>query len=472
MPDYKVTTDKGVFKVTLDKPPASDAELQQLVEEQLSGQSGATKPETKIEQSPSLARRAAMAPFEFMIPPGMRESSIGKMIANTGASSLLPMIGEAAGAASPIPGGAMAGSGLGEAANQLLGITEPSKVQLGLSTVAPGFGKLAGKGLNLGAEYLAKTFAGRDVMSEAAESLLKKWLSPKIAASGLYDIAQTQAAGVVTPSSQTGKAVDAILSKEIRAIPTDIRNEIISAVKPLEDFFYSPAKPAQTIATGLVNQSGKPIMKTIAGTSRMGPMAVDANEMMSAVHRLRVTASRALESDNVDLYRSLNQIRSSMLNDLENSGVDAIKQASKAYRKEMALEDLGKLMGKPHPLQKFHDFMKDNSLFKGAFSSSEIAQIERIAKKMGEIPASGGHGVMGKILTGGAGFEIGGWPGMIMGLAGPAAIRKILESPFGRNYAERIMAGSPTMTPEIAAALATFARGLMAKAPQPQQAAQ
>lgn len=440
MPDYKVTTDKGVFKVTLDKPPASDAELQQLVEEQLSGQSGATKPETKIEQGPSLARRAAMAPFEFMVPPGMRESSIGKMIANTGASSLLPMIGEAAGAASPIPGGAMAGSGLGEAANQLLGITEPSKTQIGIATAAPGVGKLIGKGAEIGSNWLAKTFAGRDIMSEAAERLLKKWMGPKVSADELY--AQARQLTQQVQPSETANTVGKLVDAEVKRIPGKVNKAILEELKPIKEFFQQGAE-------------------------------IPAPEMMVESQRLRAMASQAYKDPStVQLGIALDDIRGAMLSDLEKSGSSVVKEAAKAYRKESALDRLSELMGQNQPLQRIHNLMKKSSLFKGAFSPEEIDQIERIARKMGSVPASGGHGVMGKIMTGGAGFEMGGVPGMALGLIGPAAMRKLLESPFARNYTERILSGATTVTPEIAAALSTFATGLMAKAPQPQQAAQ
>jgi hypothetical protein len=116
-------------------------------------------------------------------------------------------------------------------------------------------------------------------------------------------------------------------------------------------------------------------------------------------------------------------------------------------------------------LQKINDFMRENPLFKGAFQPSEIEQIQRLAKKMSGVAASGGRGVFGKVATGALGLEVGGIPGLIVALGGEGALQALFESPFGRNYAERILSGSNIIRPQDVAAIATFARGLMARKP-------
>lgn len=445
MPEYKVTTDKGAYKVTLDKEPSSEQELQQLVEQQLAG---GNKSESKSNA-----------------PKPEDDFSFGGLLADIGKKSAIPTALGIGGGLLAGPLGESAGSVIGTGINQLTGIEEPSLAQLGMAAVAPQAGRVVGKGLNAGLRYLGKTFAGREAMSEAADSLFRKWMSPVKGSKVLYNEAEQQALGTVTPTAETGKAIDDVLSRSIKAIPTEIRKEIIDVVDPLEKHFYVPGKPAQVVTSPIVGPKGQSIVNLIPGTAKVGPKPLAATVMMDGVRDLRAIGSRAIEDGNADLYHSLNNIRAAMLNDLEKSGVPAVREAAKAYRKEMALDDLSKLIGKPFPLQKINDFIKDNGLFKGAFEKSELDQITRLAKKMGGVTASGGRGVFGKVATGALGLEIGGIPGMIVALGGEGAIQALFESPFGRNYAERILSGSNIIRPQDVAAIATFARGLMAKRP-------
>jgi len=143
-----------------------------------------------------------------------------------------------------------------------------------------------------------------------------------------------------------------------------------------------------------------------------------------------------------------------------------VREAAKAYRREKALDNLSVLMGKPHALQKVNDFAMKNPLFRKAFNDAERAQIERIAKKMAYVPASGGAGVIGQISTTALGGFTEGAGGALAGYIAPPMIRELLASDFARNYTERLLSGERYLSPKTLSALATFARGLMAEPPE------
>lgn len=378
---------------------------------------------------------------EGLIPQWLKASILPTVggVAGAGAGGLISspsILGTPAG----VIGGEMAGAAAGEKLNQMLGITEPSKGAIAASAAAGPLGRGAfavGKGL-IGQGI--KTLAGRDIMSEAASSLLKSWLSPVPKSGQLFD--QAAQMNLAVPATNTLQKIDDVLITESQRAATPIRDSIIEAVRPLRNFFVG----------------------------RGGAKAVVVPELMEEEQRLRLLSSNAYEAGNAKLGNAINSVRNAIFADLEQGGAGVVREASKAYRKEMALEDLSKLIGKPHPLQKIHDFMTDNPLFRGAFDKTEMAQIERIATKLSYIPPSGASGVFGRIATGGLGASAAGIPGAIAGAFGPDAIRALLRTPFGRGMTERILAGSPTLDAPTVAALSIFARGMMGKEPKEVQA--
>lgn len=333
----------------------------------------------------------------------------------------------------------MAGAGAGEKLNQVFGITEPSNTAVATSALSAPIGRGLGAAGKFALNTAVKSFAGRDIMSEGAQSLLTKWLAPKPASGQLFKDAEQM--GFAATATNTLNKIDDVLVKEAQRAATPIRDEIIAAVTPLRNFFVG----------------------------RGGAKAVLVPELMEEEQRLALIAKRAYDGGNYKLGNSISGIRSAILDDLEQSGAGVVREASKAYRKEKALEDLSTLLAKPHPVQQIKDFAKDNPLFRGAFpAQADKDQIMRIAEKLTYLSPSGSSGPIGKMITATAGSILGGIPGGILGWFGPDVIKSLLRTPFGRNYTERILSASygRGITEETAAALATFARGMTGKPPQ------
>lgn len=364
-----------------------------------------------------------------------------------GKRSALPMLGGLAGGAGgamlggwgAIPG-EMIGSGLGEKANQMLGITEPSKLDIGISTLAPGVGralKPVAKGL---ATAAVKTFGTREFVSEAAGSLLNKWLGPRVPSSVLYR--QAEELGQIIPASSTGDTIRNIVQSEIKRAPTEVRSDILTVINPLRKFFPDASK---------------------------GVRGMSVADMMEESQRLRGMAAKAYEAGSEKLGLTIDRVRQAMLSDLESQGADVVREASTAYRKEMALERLGSLLSKPHPTSKIKDFAKNNSLFSGAFDETEKAQILRIARKLETVTPSGASGIVGQIATTAGGGELGGLGGAAAGYFTPKMIQALLATKFGRDMTEKLLAGSYQAGGPGYAALAMFARGMLGQVGTDQQ---
>src|SRR5580765_1964962 len=177
-------------------------------------------------------------------------------------------------------------------------------------------GGVAGKALKpawqFAKESVMKTFGSRELVSEAAEGLLKKWLSPATKAADLYAIGQGMQHAI--PPVETTHVVNDLIQKEIGRLPLDTQKEIMSVLKPSEKF-YQP--------------------KTASGQRYF--VAQEVPDFMAEVRRLRLEATRAFKADNSDLGNAINKVRGAMLDDMEAHGAGVVKEASKAYRKEMAI---------------------------------------------------------------------------------------------------------------------------------------
>jgi hypothetical protein len=308
-----------------------------------------------------------------------------------------------------------------------------------------GVGGVVGKGLKPAWQFakdsLVKTFGTREGVSEAAESLLKKWLLPNTKAADLY--AAGEGLNLAIPATNTTQVVDDLVKNEFKRIPLDTQKEILGVLKPIQKFYQpsGPFKVAQPVA-----------------------------DMMAEVRRLRLESTRAFKADNADLGNAINKVRSAMLDDMEQHGADVVKEASRAYRKEMAIESLAEQISKPSPGTKIRDFARKNPLFDKAFDPAEKAQIDRIVKKLAVVAPSGGSGVVGKIATTAAGGAMGGIPGSVLGYVAPEYIRTLLASKAGRDFMEKTLAGNYALgtgkaVSSIGPVLSIFARGLMAGEP-------
>lgn len=377
--------------------------------------------------------------------------------------------------------GEMAGAGLGEKANQWLGITEPSNLSVAASALSAPLGRAVGPAIKGAGSIVAKTLGGRAIMSDAAMGVLQAWLKPAVSSEELF--AKADALKVMVPAEETYNTLKNMVSKEsTERAPGEVNRQILKSIKPLKKWF-TPETPAPIVTEAkreitpiVMGKSGIRGMESGATSAAKKiieqpptPKILKATDLMEEVQRLSESITAAYEGGNVKLARALNEVRSAMLNDLEKSGAGVVGEASGAYRREMALKDLSTLLTKPHPSFKVTEFMKTHPLFNKTFNSVEKEQILRIAKKLEAVAPSGSSGVGGRGLLGIFGYHLGGVPGEILGMLSGDMVRALMESPIGRNMTERMLASRSTLDHATAAKLAIIARGLMAQPPQPQQ---
>lgn len=451
MPEYSINYGGKTYSINPETPlppEAVQAAFAQIIDNakaEQQGQSALLSPDTPVDQKRSF--------FQSVMFPG--KTAVGKEIAK----GILPTLGGIGGGAlggvvtSPtiagVPAGVlageMAGAGLGEKANQMIGLTEPSNTAIMTSAAAAPIGRAVMGAGRWGLTQVIKGFGGRELVSDAAEGLLRKWMSPKVPAKELYDQAEQQALNVYAPVFKTQQALNDIIAAEKGRAPTSVNKEILSTLDPLNKFF-APGQGAGS-----------------------GTRAIPAADIIEEAQRLRSMASSAYDSGNTKLYQKINQVRAAMLDDLDASGVGVVKEANAAYRKEMALDELMRVVRKPKPFKEFKDLMDDNPLVAGAFSGGERDQITSLLKKIAWVAPTGGSGVIGKTITTGVGGYLGGGTGAVAGYLTPDLIKTVISTPFGRNFTRKLLQGKDFMDEPMGAALAVFARGLMAQSPQDNQ---
>jgi hypothetical protein len=417
--DAEKNRQAGEFaRLGVEPPAAANINVFQQAEADLKKE----KPEAPKDDEPGLLRRF------FNTAKGIPIPMAGAYAGGAAGTALAPGIGTLI--------GTMLGGGGAEWLQQKMGVTEPSKTDIALTTAMPAFGRAIKPAWQLAKQTAVSTLASRPLVAEAAESLLKKWIHPANTAKDLY--AAAEATKKVIPAGTTARAVDDLLSKETGRMPLNQKQEILDILGPIKDFV--------TVGRGRGFQMIR--SQTVA-------------DAMADVRRLGLEAKRAFKADNSDLGNALNKVRSALLDDLEKAGVPEVKEASRAYRKEMALEDLGRMISKSEAGTKIRDFARENPLFKGAFNEKEMSLIDQISKKVQSVAPTGASGIIGRGITGGIGFGAGGFWGALMGLAGPEAVRKMFASPKGQQFIEKTLAGNYELGPEYAAMLAIFARSFI-----------
>jgi hypothetical protein len=390
-------------------------------------------PEAKEEAEPGFVRKA----YNFMGGATGLGGTGGALLGTAfapetgGLSLLIPVVAAAL------------GGGTGAALEGKSPLKEGLK-EGAMQGVFGGLGKVARPAWQFAKDSVVKTFGSRELVSEAAESLLKKWMNPAVKGADLY--AAAEATRKLIPTSSTARTVDNLLREEVGRMPLPVKTELLEVLGPIQNF--------STVARG----RGFQLVRT-------QPVA----DAMADVRRLSNAARQAFsgQNPNTDLGNAINKVRAALLDDLERAGVPEVKMASRAYRKEMAIEDLARQIAKPNPGIKIRDYARDNPLFKGAFSKAEQDQIDRITKKLAFVAPSGASGVLGKMATTTMGGVAGGTLGGIAGYVAPEYLRTLLASPAGRSFMEHTLADSYKLGPSklanyIAPMWSTFARGLMA----------
>jgi hypothetical protein len=357
----------------------------------------------------------------------------GGILGGLGGAAVAPFTGPAA-PFMPIAG-ASAGSAVGEGINQALGITEPSLAQIGMAGAAPGVGAGAMGLLRQGGGIAAKMFGGRQVISSQAAAVAEKMFGPPTAAEVLYQRAAQSNNVPVNPAKVTA-AVGEIITKESTNMATDVSGAIKAAVMPW------------------VQTAGNPdpvLPKTV------GAAATAVKDLM-----YQIKAAYASRPANTRLAKVLTGVRNAVMDTVDDVGVPALREASKAARREMAVKDLEGIIKSAKPLTEWDDAIVNNSLLRDTFKPAEREQIKTMLTRLTTVAPSGSSGVLGRAITTMAGAQLGGAAGAVGGAIVSDVTAYALSTAAGRRFLEKLLVGNVWDAPR-AAALATFVRGQMAE---------
>src|SRR3990167_7490255 len=323
-------------------------------------------------------------------------------------------------------------AGGGEAINQLYGITKPSLKSI-LAAAATPIGGRALYGAGKGAlTAISKQVAGKPVIAETVSEGFRKRLLPGISSEEIFNAVEPKlaSAGNITPK-----------------VTQDT----------LEDIFLREGTRPRLPTKKAIVKSLDPIYKNIIGQGS----SLKPTDLFNTSLRLRKEATAAFKDGNVELGRNLSEARSAILQDLANNGFPEAKQALGLYRKEVQVEKLASLLGKPEALTKFREQLRTDKLFNKTFSDIEKEEIERVMRRMGSLTPSGMGGVVGTGVTGYAGYKIGGRGGLVGLIAAREAAAALLASKPGRVFLSGLMHSKPGLDAPKIAAMMQFARAYL-----------
>ena len=365
------------------------------------------------------------------------------------------------------------GSGLGEAANQALGITEPSLAQIGLSAALPtalGYGANA---VRAGKQFLGAK--GAETLNQLAPEEAKRMVGSLRGSENVGQLFKDATAqGVKVPAKQTASALDDLL--------TQMGNPSVGIQKArgkVEKYLVGLRERLTTQSGNLTPTQLQAELQGIGELQREaaakgGPTAGAYKKLFGALSD-DLEGAPALKHAR-DVFK-----RETVLNDLD----DAVNAAFKINRGqgEAAQFNANKVL---NTLQDATDGM--GKFFHQAFTKAERKDVTDLFKFLNTIPnlAPGagqqfGAGraiakTLGPIAAGsGAGFAMGGPAGSGIGAAVGAILPPVADTgkmmlqawrmPGGRNLIKSLLSNSDgSVTPQVLQTLGAFVSGQMAEA--------
>jgi hypothetical protein len=451
MPTYTVQDTQTGKKVRFewnDHNPPTDKDMTEVFAQARS---------IPIATPPPTAQEEALQPG-FKVPDFIKASAIPTAGSMAGGAIGTAIGGPGAGS---VVGQAI-GSGAGEIANQMLGITEPSLKAIAISAATPiAVGAALGAGRSL-LRTIGKRLPGASIVQHGEAIKQAKDLPniiQTVESGPLYDVLKTQnpAVSVRNLSNQA----DELVSREAQ------------------------------IVQGLKNPTINTISQELQGASKTGAMSFQ--DLWANLQRIgqRVGATRAAGGEEHGAYK---QLYSAIWKDLDNAASNVpgstgaiLKEANRAYRKEIARADLAEIIKKsispqagtgyeyiqPKQILKWLDKSKDSEFFRKSLDPAEFHQIKTVLNEMIKIrplmPPPGANFGSGRVLArtalGGAvgGAATGSPQGAIAAAAimaeGPEIIARAITTKLGRKALVSIMSGGFTMDYPKLAALAQVVYG-------------
>lgn len=372
---YVVETSKGPFRVKLQEIPSSAEELNAMAREQI--ELGKAEPlGTPFRVSAKTVAQRMARGVEQEQQPGLSGFAL-----DIGKQSALPTLltagGLAAGGAVGGPPGAVLGEVVGgitgEGLNQLLGITEPSKVQLALSGAAGPVGRgISTGGRALGRAVLRRLPGASATLQELAAQALRelpKRFSPIRAADELFGLIKRIQPGlrIETPNL---KAVTNKLFKQEQILSPGLRSPSVKEVsgglieqmgQQKQGKLAQLAKLEQAQVSPIVGPSGEQIVSPLI-EAEMANLRSSLAKIMDSltVEQLDLSLRRIGQRTGAVQGLEVNELRAAFKNiyralqkDLDDAIVkgsvsgDAaalLKGVREAFRREAAILDLEDLI--------------------------------------------------------------------------------------------------------------------------------
>lgn len=361
------------------------------------------------------------------------------------------------------------GSGLGEVANQLLGITEPSLKQIGIATVAP---MAIGYGMNALRTLKSLPGALNTAAPQMATNQIRSYRSA-IHAKDLFD--QATAQGIKIPLNKT-----------------------TSALQEVENIMMDVTPAGRQAFEKVLNDTGLRDLATAPG-------GISPSKMQNLLREVGKLESKASREGGLEGFY-LGKFFGSLKDDLENSGTQLLG-ARNAFKREAVLDDIEQAISNAMFIKKGQGLQTEFSpnkilntlnktdeglgqFFSQSFSRSEQAEIKNLFGFLNTIPSlqpgagqqfgSGrfwqraSHAGAGSGIGAGIGYAAGGPMGAAIGagvgiLAPEAAnfgklVLQAWKMPGGKQVVKTLLSNSDSAKlPYIAESLTSFIVGGLAK---------
>lgn len=420
--------------------------------------------------------------------------------------ALLPtaggFLGYGAGALTRIPGagvvGESLGSAAGEAINQAVGITEPSKSQVAFSGAAPGIGRGVGKVLTGAVKQVTSHLPGAGAaLRDRAVSQVGQFadsLKPPTPSESLFDELAQYSQAVVKPLPHLKATTGGMLATEASTASGLRLGRSIRAAKGLQDKFFPVGRE---VASVLIDPTtNKPFTKIVGelvpeGTASFG-------EVFQHLKRLNllIGAAKAKGGEELGHLLDLKRALAMDLQDAASQGgmtlkaAELLQKANRTYRQEIAQETVENIMrqnitalegretwtvaaGKARKALTnavAKDRFLADSFPKGSLESI-LSGLDRIRKlPVPGAPPGADAGSKRMIIAGTIGTVLGQGPiGTLAGIGAAEGIAKALSTKTGTDVLVKILGAKGGLTQNALAAIADFTRAQTTAAPDGQQ---
>lgn len=355
----------------------------------------------------------------------------------------LPTIGGAVGSAigtivAPGPGslaGLSLGSMAGEGLNQLTGITEPSKLSMGLSGALPflpaAFRTVVSN--TPGAE------AGLQQLAVKAARQIPKSVAPTESPAALYEAAK--GAGAAVPKGPMGAAMANVAEKEAMIAP-ELRSaavkKVIGATQRLLDFGSKELMP------GRPGTPDVPLEILLPNLQRLG-----------AIYRTAAKKGGSALAEIAEMYGGLQESLDVAAQRGTGPGVEILRRANDQFKRQLAEGELHAMVRKAINFTAGHRSFNADLVLKRLDEGAEemkrlskwlpkedLASIRETLTTLAKVPsvtAAGkgslsGLGFAQRAVVGGTmGAALGGPPGAAAGVIATEALTRAMMTPAGRN---------------------------------------